>query len=686
MGKTILELFKGSPQDTSVKADTETLVEQETSGIRTSSAVEINNPLIYGNEAGRITLRSTPLLEDMKGGISGENDGGLIGGKISAARDFINSTIGIPETQTPSRLIDNTNIQISNIENISAANKAFPGVGSSLPSKAPKSFEEIPSNIPITKDIISKNGTGLGALLKSTGGGNPKTIGKQALGKGIGLAKDKLRGALFGEQTVGSNDIEPQVAITNNQRTYTDINKSKRAKSEEGVQKDLEGTKLDLSKVSPIYGLSRGGDFSGRFGTTENAYTFNQDNPRKNERLPNYNPNKPFGKKIPLEDVYGIGKGGSQKNLDRVLPSNEYTLDEDKAFIKVGEDVYTDFVPVWFRKKGTEKPIAFRAILSGITENTSPSWSSNKFIGNPYSFYMYDGVERSVSFNIKIFATSPSVLSSMWERLKLLTAYTYPTIANGLTTPPIIDFRLGSIYVEKTGFIETLTYTIPDESNWETNGELGYLPKTIDVSITVKFIEQQGSEDRLYDFTISQAAVDAINEKRETTGVSGDPQTGNETNPPKMTKKGESKVEVVKKGIKSLNPFAPSTTSLPSGLTPTEINPVESQSGVTDKLKGKTPIENTKQLEQKSNVSNQQASQLEHLALTGPEPQTIPRSGLPKFANERVIGTNGAIFVKQSGYSPYTRTTIDTYYEIDINGSVTLLGEKDDELDAALGL
>ena len=30
---------------------------------------------------------------------------------------------------------------------------------------------------------MGKNGTGLGALLKSTGGGNPTTIGKQVIGK-----------------------------------------------------------------------------------------------------------------------------------------------------------------------------------------------------------------------------------------------------------------------------------------------------------------------------------------------------------------------------------------------------------------------------------------------------------------------------------------------------------------------
>ena len=68
MGKTLLELFKGSPQDKSVKSDKETLVEQELTGVRTKSAVEINNPLIYGNEATRIAQRSTPDLEKMKKG------------------------------------------------------------------------------------------------------------------------------------------------------------------------------------------------------------------------------------------------------------------------------------------------------------------------------------------------------------------------------------------------------------------------------------------------------------------------------------------------------------------------------------------------------------------------------------------------------------------------------------------
>ena len=62
---TILELFHSSGLKESVKADKETLVEQETSGIRVKTAVELNNPLIYGNEATRIVNKSTPVLEDM---------------------------------------------------------------------------------------------------------------------------------------------------------------------------------------------------------------------------------------------------------------------------------------------------------------------------------------------------------------------------------------------------------------------------------------------------------------------------------------------------------------------------------------------------------------------------------------------------------------------------------------------
>ena len=78
---TILELFKNKVVSngtvySEVKKDTETLVEQETTGIRKNTGVELNTPRLYGNETIRIITRTTPLLDDMKGDVGG---GGLVG-------------------------------------------------------------------------------------------------------------------------------------------------------------------------------------------------------------------------------------------------------------------------------------------------------------------------------------------------------------------------------------------------------------------------------------------------------------------------------------------------------------------------------------------------------------------------------------------------------------------------------
>jgi hypothetical protein len=66
---TILELFKESPQDKAVnsaaneskggfKQDVTNFVQQELNGIRKASLVDINNPLIYGNQAVRIATKN----------------------------------------------------------------------------------------------------------------------------------------------------------------------------------------------------------------------------------------------------------------------------------------------------------------------------------------------------------------------------------------------------------------------------------------------------------------------------------------------------------------------------------------------------------------------------------------------------------------------------------------------------
>lgn len=626
---TILELFRnkqlnfpsGETADGAVKKDTETLLEQETSGIRIKSAVELNNPLIYGNEAIRIANRTTSTVESMKSQTGGEaGDGGLIGkglgkltgGKVSSisqARDAVNSKLGIPTTTNPSRL-EGEIIKIS-------------------------------SDTAITKDNVGQGlqGTGLGNFLKDTGGGNPKTIGKQALGKGIGLVKDKIRGKLFGSpQSIGEvvgEQIETEYTNTN---PYTKVLKEERKYFEEGGEitegenpipfgnKSLE--QIDLRLVSPIYGVQRK-DNEGYFGkqpgqgSESDSYGFvNRKNPKGVQSF--NSPTKPYSGKSgdpqikSLETYSGVGRTDTINALSK---ADEYTVNDDGSY-QIGGETIQDLIPLHIGKLG-DKPTIFRSTVTGISETVTPSWSGKKFVGNPYSYYTYDGIERSVTFTIKIYCMSPIELQSNWERLTNLTKMAYPSITSGRkVNPPIIQFRLGDIYVGKIGFIDSLSHTIPDGSNWETDGDFGYLPKLIDCSITIKFIENENATAALYGYKKSKAAIEQLNEERESNNVS----LGNRTNadgslkyeePVKLSSRGiaplpikisgvdtsglgslkgklQSKTKDIKTGAKAMTP-----EQTEAGVEGEKAN----QSAVSDNLDGKTGIQATKESVNKDNTT-----------------------------------------------------------------------------------
>jgi hypothetical protein len=622
---TLRDLFKGSPQDKSVKADKETFIEQETSGIRVKSLVELNNPLIYGNEATRIALRSTPDLEKMKKSTGGtEGDGGLIGGKISGARNFVNDKLGIPKGLIPSEVVtkiidsDPTNDKAGSVNN---------------------------SQTPITKDLYGPNGKDVGKFLKQSGGGNPKTIGKQALGSGIGVAKDLLRGALFGEgQTTGQNK-PVSVEYTNDERTYSDTNKSKKLSRQEDIFKDLEKAnngRMDLTLVSPVYGVIRGGNIKygtpdGQYGKTkyalgsdEGSYSRGNGTLVYNSPLNQYTEGKSVGS---LENRYGIGKQDTINKLT-ITDLEKYTID-DNGVVKDGEsEIARDLIPFNIGKRGGTK-IPFRATISGLTENVSPTWTGNKFLGNPFSFYTYSGVERSTSFNFTIFCLSPAELTSNWEKIQQLTKMTYPSInSNNLVNPPLIQFRLGDIYYNKDGFVDSLTYTMPDNGTWETDGNLGYLPKIIEVAITIKLVETPASMTNLYGYKLSKEALSAqkellsekqtqFDENQKTSGTSQyTPTVDNGLNP-----RG---VKIIKSDIK------PKASTDMSGLlgrsgvsqTPNQkelgIEPaVTSQSSTADKLKGKTPIESMKDDLANTSLTDRQLSRKQSFFLQNDDAKVI---------------------------------------------------------------
>lgn len=682
---TILELFKGKEKDKAVKADRETFIEQETSGIRISSAVEVNNPLIYGNEATRIVLRSTPDLEIMKDGTGGEaGDGGLIGqglgkltdGKVTSIgglRDKVNNKLGIPTNLIPTKVS-------KKILEIRAKDKT--------------------SADPITTEIMGVNGTEFGKFLKQSGGGNPTTLGKQALGNGIGVVKDKLRNKLFGEQQTIGDVLGEKVEITySNSNTYTQVLKDNRNydtiyNTPNGIPADsFSETQIDLTSVSPIHGVKRGGDDFGRFGKPFGYGFKNRNNPgsKQSKYSPEVNPET--GKQ---DNIYKTESRRALKNLrgfsdesnsgDKInLNPSSYDSIDDSGLVTIGENEYKDLVPFWIGYYGSTKPTLFRAVINGLTETVSPSWSSNNFVGNPYKYYIYESIERGVAFNISLYCNNPLELAANWERMSTLTKYAYPSIKDNLANPPFIWFKLGDMYHKKVGIIESLSYTMPDNGTWETDVDGFTLPKFIDIAISIKFIENvgDGSKSQLYNYKKSKEALSAANEEAlkfsEESKTNSDGSIGDGKRPP---------LKINPQGVKISTPPPPkkpdlsglkglaskAKSSIPKPSDDLSKSPVLAQSGINDSLGGKTPSESSKELENKNNITTAQANLITTYKGTADKVEIVKESQLPEEAwIPWYLKTANSIYVKASSNDGYEQIV-----QVAPNGKKVLVYQTDE--------
>jgi hypothetical protein len=153
-----------------------------------------------------------------------------------------------------------------------------------------------------------------------------------------------------------------------------------------------------------------------------------------------------------------------------------------------------------------KKYIIFRAFLSGVSETLSPEWSSEKYIGRPDSVHVYQGVDRSMSFEFMIVPSSKQELPLLWEKLNYLVGLTYPTWKALGTTgkrmeAPFIQLTIGDMYNTVPGYFSSLSITVDDQSPWEL--DQGFqLPHAITVGCEFTHIGQHAlaSQGTHFDF------------------------------------------------------------------------------------------------------------------------------------------------------------------------------------------
>ncbi len=474
MGTTLRDLFESSDKNIKHSQSNTLLGSQrlktELTGLRTSFIPR--SPLLYGSDTIRITTQSTSTVETIKGGANGESGSdGLVGqglsrvsgGRISSvqeAREGISSKLGLPQKLIPTRVAQQL----------------------SLPSN--ERMDDL--------DGIRSGGSGttLGNALSKTGGGTPSQIGKSLIGQGIQSFKQSARDAVLG---TGATAGSPE---NNSSNRFSDVSL-------------YSDNRIDRNST-PVVGFLKGLGNKTSFGTPHTL-------------TPNIE--LPFSSRSGVSDrKAGGGSIKGEESTDYYTGQEYKEVGEDfttRNIFDEGNEYSTDAVKVIIQINN--KKIMFPLVtLTALSETFSPSWSGNKMIGSPFSHYIYDGIERSLSFSLKMYSINPDEHEKMWSKLNELAKCVYPIRFSGdvgVVTPPITELTIGKLYERKFGFISSLSYTVDDQGGWETGfkdpktskskyakdittaGEDWILPKLIDVSIGYTFIEsRQDVETKLYSF------------------------------------------------------------------------------------------------------------------------------------------------------------------------------------------
>lgn len=482
----------------------ETLLEQEVVGIRIISG--LSTPVIYGSESTRILLKTTPMLDSMKSARFGElSDTGSIGGSVAKARDTINSKLGMPSGATPTFVVNAlTKGGLIGKENI---------------------------NLGLTQDRMndlaairnSAEGSLLGKFLKAGGGGTLKTIGRQALGGVIGLGKKSIQKTLFGGNSRSKDTTRRGTILISNSLTgftqnsvdwwqtysinYGDNTNATPKTDPLNIAIDMDGATYsntikpdaDTSKERNDLSYKQELDYEPltqlrNDGGKDLTIRFSK-NPERASKFP-INAGATEGnrrRKYSVDDNFANKRGYNKQNEYESDALNKLNVYDGEGTV---DNENKDFAPLKFYSVAREKGVQFRATITGLNETISPSWDSGKFIGSPFNYYTYGGVERSVSFNFKVFSLNLEEHKAGWDKINFLNSLVYPFYETETAyhlIPPFIKFTLGDMYKGKHGFIESLSHTFDDATPWEID-EKGYrLPMITDIALTIKFVESRKS-------------------------------------------------------------------------------------------------------------------------------------------------------------------------------------------------
>ncbi len=236
--------------------------------------------------------------------------------------------------------------------------------------------------------------------------------------------------------------------------------------------------------------------------------------------------------KLKARENSKISEGESQLDLINydiltILKSDkEYTKDKLDKFITSNTQIQTPYVLI----KRYDKPndnILLPGTISGITDEATPEWAPFKFIGSPFQQYRYMGVERSISFSLKMYYTDNDTKLSMQRSLDKLRTLVYPeedisviTYENNGGYSPLgfngnfVYLTVNGLYNDLFGLVESLSIEIDDAGVWATTSDnfmdgsdVKPYPTVINVSLGFKIINNPKINNNKYEYQFTSGSV-----------------------------------------------------------------------------------------------------------------------------------------------------------------------------------
>lgn len=224
----------------------------------------------------------------------------------------------------------------------------------------------------------------------------------------------------------------------------------------------------------------------------------------------------PFGAETNQDGLTYLNQGSKYDLISGQILRNfgGNTVDE---FLKKNSEYKTKSPYVLFTLyNNSNYKILLPATISGLSEDSSPSIDTYKFIGSPFNLYKYNGVERTLKFDLQLYSVDGISAIALKGNLDKLRKLTFPdekisavnvgsSYSQLLFNPNIVKLTIAGLYYELVGIIESLSITVPDNTPWvyleshnnhgeHKNGQSPKLPTPVlyEVSISMKIIEHPG--------------------------------------------------------------------------------------------------------------------------------------------------------------------------------------------------